>query len=599
MKSFLQKSLKNVYRNMTLWRGVMEDDVFQTVTKGRVLFLAGASFFGFMLVVARLTDVMIVERRTPKTWHVQHRVEDGGVPRADIVDRHGVVLATHLVTASAYCDTHDVIDVEEAIQALHTVLTEVPLEELTRKLTSGKRFVWLARHLTPRRQAALQRLGLPGIYLKKDYKRVYPLGHLASHVVGFCDTDGKGLGGIERSFDAELASMSGPLKLSLDSRIQHIAAEVLSEGVHEYHAEGGNFILMDMRTGEILAMVSLPDFDPNAVHQARVKDFFNRNTLGVYEMGSVLKILNVAIALDTGKVTRHSQFDVREPVKIGRFTVNDFRGQGRVLDLEEAFLYSSNIASVKIAQQFGGAEVQRAFFKNFGVFDPVTLEIPETGRPIYSRQWSSATALSASYGYGIALSPLRLLTTVNGIVNGGVLIQPTLLYGKNSERKVILSPSTSEQVRSMMRRVVVDGSARRADVPGYQVFGKTGTAYKNEDGKYATGKARRTTFIGGLPLKNPRYLFVIMFDDPKPTAQTAGYATAGWNVAPYAGKFIQRAAPLLGIPSQEEPLNETKSTVEAKIMLTTHQETKPPVPTHTRTAPYTSVQHFLAKSTTN
>lgn len=589
MKSFLQKSLKSLHRNMTLWRGVMEDDVFQTVTKGRVLFLAGAAFFCFMLVIVRLTDVMAIGKRSPKTWHVQHRVEDGGVPRADIVDRNGVVLATHLVTASVYCNTHDLLDVEEAVNALHTVLTEVPLEDLTRKLTSGKSFVWLARHLTPRRQAAIQQLGLPGIYLKKDYKRVYPLGHLASHIIGFCDPDGNGLSGLERSFDAELTSAGEPLRLSLDSRIQHIATEILSEGIREYRAEGGNLLMMDTHTGELIAMASLPDFDPNAANQARVKDFFNRNTLGVYEVGSALKILNVAIALDSGKVTRKSQFDVREPVKIGRFTVTDFRGKNRILDLEEAFVYSSNIASVKIAQQFGGAEVQRKFFKNFGVFDPVALEVPEIGRPIYSRQWTLATALSASYGYGIALSPLRLLTTVNGIVNGGILVNPTIIYGRKTEKRIILSPSTSGQVREMMRKVVVEGSARRADVAGYQVFGKTGTAYKNEGGKYATGKARQTTFIGGFPERDPRYILLIMFDDPKATETTFGYATAGWNVAPCAGKFIQRVAPMLGVPLQEESREALKDQ-ERHIVLTTRTQdaTKP------TKAPFKDIRQLLS-----
>lgn len=547
MRSFLSKSIKHIRRNLLIWQGVMEDDAFQTVTKGRVLTLSGAAFFCFTLVGVRLTDLMIVERRSPHAWHVQQRAVDGGVPRADILDRNGVVLATHLVTASAYCDTRDLLDVDEAIDALARVLPEISRETISRKLRSGKSFVWIARHVTPKRQEAIQRLGLPGIYFKKDYKRVYPLGHLASHVVGFCNPDSEGLSGVEHCFDALLASSNDPLRLSLDVRVQHVAVELLGAAVEEFHAEGGNVIVMNARSGEILAMTSLPDFNPNAAKDAKVKDFFNRNTLGVYEMGSVLKVLNVAIALETGRVTRHSMFDVREPVKIGRFTVTDFRGQNRILNLEEAFLYSSNIAAIKIAQQFGGAEVQQKFFKAFGVFDPVNLEVPERGRPLYAQNWTSATAMSAAYGYGVAISPVRLLSTINGITNGGILVEPTLVCGKKTERRLILTANTSHQVRSMMRRVIAEGTARRADAKGYRVFGKTGTAYKNKEGRYDPNKERRTVFVGGFPEEDPQFIVLFMLDAPKATKKTFGYATAGWNVTPYAGQLIERIAPLLGV----------------------------------------------------
>lgn len=566
MKTFLHRPLAPLGD----WQERLRAEDFSAHVRGRAFFLVGAFFAGFGLIGFRLTDLMIREHAPYRVWRAQESRLDGGMPRADIVDRNGAVLATHIVTASVYVDAREIQDADEAVAALSTVLTEVPIDTLRAKVTSGKRFVWLARHITPKRQEAIQRLGLPGIYLRKDSKRVYPLGALASHLVGFCGIDGDGLSGVERSFDAYLAQSLDPLRLSIDVRVQHIVLDLLQEAISEFKAVGGNAIVMDAQTGEILAMESLPNFDLNAFQKMGDREaFFNRNTLGVYEMGSVFKVLNVAIALESGKVTKDSNFDVREPVKIGRFTVTDFRGQNRVLNLEEAFVYSSNIAAVKIAQQFGGGEIQKRFFTDFGVFSPVELEMAETGRPIYEHRWTNATMMAASYGYGVAVSPLRLLTTINGIVNGGVLVNPTLLCGKVSERRRILSSTTSRNVRDMMRKVIREGTARKADAKGFRVFGKTGTAYKNKKGRYDTNRARRTVFVGGFPVEKPQYVVLFMLDEPHATEQTFGYATAGWNVTPYAGKLIERIAPLLGVKVAEEDPSDT-SVSPALIRRTEH-----------------------------
>lgn len=535
------------------WKERLREGAQAANIRGRLFFLMGTFFTSFGLISFRLADLMIHERTPRPVWRAEVGHPDGGMPRADILDRNGTVLATHVVTASAYVDAREIQDANEAVEALHTVFPEISLETLRTKVTSGKAFVWLARHLTPKRQDALQHLGLPGVYLRKDFKRVYPLGNLASHLIGFCGVDGNGLSGVERSFESYLLQSLEPLRLSLDVRVQHIVLELLQEAIQEFKAIGGNALVMDAQTGEILAMESLPTFDLNTFQKVENQEaLFNRNTLGVYEMGSVFKVLNVAIALESGKVTKQSQFDVREPIKIGRFTVTDFRGQNRILNLEEAFVYSSNIAAVKIAQQFGGAETQQRFFSSFGVFDPVELEVAEMGRPIYASRWTNATMMASSYGYGIAVSPLRLLSTINGIANGGVLVSPTLLCGKTPERKRIVSPKTSQDVRAMMRKVIANGTARKADVPGYRVFGKTGTAYKNKQGRYDANKARRTVFVGGFPVESPRYMVLFMLDEPKPTKQTFGYATAGWNVTPYGGKLIERIAPLLGVKMATE-----------------------------------------------
>lgn len=551
------------------WREHSRAEDFIMRVRGRAFFLIGTFFAGFGLIGFRLTDLMICERVPRKVWRAQGSQADGGMPRADIVDRNGTVLATHIVTASAYVDGREILDADEAVEALSKVLPEVSIETLRTKITSGKSFVWLARHLTPKRQEALQRLGIPGVYLHKDSKRVYPLGSLASHLIGFCGVDGNGLSGVERSFDTYLTQSIKPLRLSLDVRVQHIVLDLLRKAISEFKAVGGNALVMDARTGEILAMESLPNFDLNAFHKIDDREaFFNRNTLGVYEMGSVFKILNVAIALESGKVTKDSQFDVREPIRIGRFTVTDFKGQNRVLNLEEAFVYSSNIAAIKIAEQFGGGNVQKRFFTRFGVFDPIELEIAETGRPIYASNWTNATMMTATYGYGVAVSPLRLLTTINGIVNGGFLINPTLLYAKVPERRRILSSATSRDVRRMMRKVVRDGTARKADAKGFRVFGKTGTAYKNKKGQYNANHARRTVFVGGFPVEAPRYVVLFMLDEPHPTEKTFGYATAGWNVASCGGKLIERIAPLLGVRMADEEPEEKNGSVASLVKRT-------------------------------
>ncbi|MDR1907464.1 MAG: penicillin-binding protein 2, partial [Holosporales bacterium] len=510
MSHLFQRSFRAIYRHLSVWQDVLRDSRLTSLIVGRLLFLSGGFCFCFALVGVRLIDLMVLSRASTRVWKVQNHVSDGGVPRADIVDRNGAVLATHLVTASVYADTREIQNVNEAAELLASVLSESSKEELLRKLESGKSFIWLARHITPKRQYAIQHLGLPGVYLKKDYKRVYPYGALACHIIGCCDVDGYGLSGVENHFNSLLLGAADPLKLSIDIKIQHIMSELLASAVKEFRAIGGNAIVMDAQTGEIIAMESLPNVDLNKFNTAQADDLFNRNTLGVYEMGSVFKVLNTAIALESGKVTKGSLFDARAPIKIGRFQVTDFRGKNQIMTLEDAFVYSSNIAAVKIAIQFGGGAVQKKFFTKFGVFDPVLIELPEIGRPIYPQRWTDATMMSSTYGYGLAVSPLRMLTLVNGI-SCGYFVCPTLLFGKEKvERRQIVSPNTSACIRHLMRRVVCEGTAKRANIKGYGVFAKTGTAYKNHKGSYDKQRSRRTVFIGGFPEYAPKYMVIFM-----------------------------------------------------------------------------------------
>ncbi|MDR1597780.1 MAG: penicillin-binding protein 2 [Holosporales bacterium] len=530
---------------------MLHDNSTTSIVAGRLWFVSGGICFCFTLVAVRLVDLMVLSRVPVRAWRMSNSTCGGGIPRANIVDRNGVILATHLVTASAYADTREIQNVDEAVEQLSAVLTEYSKEELRRKVESGKSFIWLSRHLTPKKQYALQHAGIPGVHLKKDYKRVYPYGNLACHVIGYCDVDGEGIAGIENYFNSYLFTSSNPLKLSIDVRIQHIASELLAGAISEFRAIGGNVIVMDMHNGEIIAMESSPNVDLNQFNTAKADDLFNRNTLGVYEMGSVFKVLNTAIALESGKVARGSLFDARAPIKIGHFQVSDFRGKNQILTLDDAFVFSSNIAAVKIALQFGGGSVQKKFFTEFGVFEPISIELPEMGRPIYPARWSDVTMMSSTYGYGVAISPLRMISLVSGITTG-YMMDPTLLCGHVNMRKRIVSNATATYLRHLMRRVVREGTAKQANVKGYRVFAKTGTAYKNKKGHYDSKGARRTVFVGGFPAEAPKYIVLLMLDEPKATERTYGFSTAGWNVVPYGGKLIGRIAPILGVEMADE-----------------------------------------------
>jgi cell division protein FtsI (penicillin-binding protein 3) len=502
---------------------------------------------------------MIISKRTAREVHISSEIP---VKRADIVDRNGELLATSITTYSCFADPSVIIDMDDTAKKISKVLNVKDLNKIKMKLSDkNKHFVWMARHIPPELQEAVMDLGLPGIFLKKDYKRIYIHGPLFSHIIGLSDIDGNGLCGLERGFNDQLIEHSNKkLALSLDLRLQHIIREELRKGVAKFNAIGGNAILMSI-DGEILSMVSIPDFDGNNV--VDVKALFNRNTLGVFEPGSIFKILNVAIALDSRSATLSSMFDAAHAIKIGRHTITDFRGKNRSLSLAEAFVFSSNIASVKIAQNFGIA-VQKEYLKNFGLTKKVSLEIPEVGAPLFPSHWTNATSMTISYGYGIAVSPLQILSTVTSIVGGGRIVQPTLLLGKNKENrgKRIVSQETSETVRDLMRAVVLYGTGKKASVDDVEIFGKTGTAYKTCNKGYGTNsnRARITTFLGGFPKDSPKYMLIVMLDAPKAIEGTFGFATAGWNVAPIASEIFKRISPILsdGNTKQETELKVVK-----------------------------------------
>ena len=485
--------------------------------------------------------------------------------RADIVDRNGVLLASSLATASLHADPKLIINPVEATRKLVSVLPDLDYNDTLSKLKSDKRFVWIRRNLNPREHYEVNRLGIPGIYFQREERRVYPNANLTAHVVGFTGVDNSGLMGIEQSFDKQLRASSEPLQLSLDVRLQHIVKRELQTAVDEFQALGGAGMIMDVKTGEVLAMVSLPDFDPHAPtndENAR----FNRNTLGVYEMGSTFKIFNSALALESGKIHMGDSFDATKSIRVGRFSISDYHGKNRWLTVPEIFMYSSNIGSVRMAMEVG-TPAQRALMDKLGLLKRSPVEIPEVGAPMVPHPWRDASTMTIAFGHGLSVSPVQMASAAGAAMNGGIL-HPATLLKRAPDAEIpgtrVISPQTSDQIRRLMRLVVTQGTATGAAAPGYVVGGKTGTAEKTSGHGYAK-KALLSSFIGGFPINDPRYLVLAMIDEPKGNKRTFGYATGGWVAAPLAGRIIRQVGPLMGISPIDENLPEIRNATEIHL----------------------------------
>jgi cell division protein FtsI (penicillin-binding protein 3) len=554
MRGLIKAPLKLLTRNLSLWHQVIQDKSVLEMARNRCLVASALFMLAFMVIAGRLTEIMVIRSGGETHNSDSEATQPQIVSRKDIIDRHGEILATHLITASVYANPKVIINPEEAARKLSNLIPELEYDSLLKKLKSDKGFIWIIRHVPPKLQQAINQLGIPGIYLQRDQRRVYPYGRLVSHVIGYCGIDGEGLSGIEKKFDDYLRikkgnKESGPLQLSVDVRVQHVVYDELMKGIEEFQAEGGNAIVMDVETGEILSMVSFPDFNPNLPNEEKVTEAtFNRNTLGAYESGSTFKIYNTAIALETGKATLTSRYDASSPIRVGSKKIDDFKGKYRVLDVTEIFIYSSNIGSAKMALDFGAA-AQKDYLQKFGMFDSPKVELPEVGHPLVPKTWREVTTMTVAYGYGIAVSPLQLIAGVAGIINNGYRHEPTLLKipaNMPLEGRQVVSPKTSKMIRHLMRLVVTDGTAKTADVPGYEVIGKTGTAHKTQGRGYAN-KAKLSSFVGAFPKNKPKYILILFLDNPKPTKKTHGYATGGWTAAPVAGRIISRIAPLMGV----------------------------------------------------
>jgi cell division protein FtsI (penicillin-binding protein 3) len=539
----------------------LDGNAKRAIETGRTrLLVAGALFVVAYLVIAvRLVTVMLLtDGAEPRIAAVPAQVAP--IERGEIVDRNGVVLATNLTTYSLYANPQQIMDVDEAVNGLSGLFPDLGKETIRGKLTSGRSFEWIKRNLTPRERSAVIRLGVPGLSFQEEERRIYPQGRLTAHVIGFTDIDNRGLAGVEQSFDEVLRQGHRQIALSLDIRIQNILHEEVSRAIADFRAVGGSGMVLDIETGEMLGMVSLPDFDPNSPGDAPDEARFNRNTLGVYEMGSTFKLFNTAMALDDGVVSLGDRFNATHPLRVSGYTIHDFHPENRWLTVPEIIQYSSNIGSALIAAEVG-TERQKEFMARVGMLKPVSLELPELGQPMYPGRWTSLSTMTIAYGHGIAVTPLHLLAGVAGLIDGGMYRPVTLMKrdgGAPLAGRRILKEATSADIRKLMRLVVESGTGKSANVPGYLVGGKTGTAEKTM-GRGYNSNASLASFVAAFPMNAPRYAVLVIVDSPKPNAASHGFATAGWVSAPAVGRVIERMAPILGMAPLPDSATEARN----------------------------------------
>lgn len=523
----------------------------------RLLLISIVFVLGLLLVAVRMIQLNIAakHRMAPQTTERS----DVSLIRGDILDRNGVLLATTLKTPSLFADPSLIEDKDkkDVTRQLVKIFPELTEKEVLAKLSQDRRFVWIKRQITPKQQLAVNRLGIPGLDFQYEVRRFYPQENLTAHSVGFTDRDGQGLAGIESYFGKQLTSSDTSIQLSLDTRVQHIAREALQKAITHFQAIGGAAAVMDSRTGELLALVSLPDFDPHHPGDKVIKDqdsdpHFNRATLGTYEMGSTFKTFTTALALDKANVKISDKFDATNPIKIGRFTINDFHPERRPLTVAEIFQLSSNIGTVRIVQKIG-TDVHKAFIEALGLAETLPVEIPEKGRPQVPNPWRDISSMTIAFGHGMAVTPLHLVHAFNAVVNGGNLIPVTILKRDKppEEQKRVISEETSKTMRRLLRLVVTEGTGTKAEAEGYVVGGKTGTTEKNKNGRYEK-KSLISSFISAFPMNDPQYVVLVMVDEPKGQKDSYGYATAGWVAAPAVKEIIERIAPILGVAPQNE-----------------------------------------------
>lgn len=492
---------------------------------------------------------------------------DVAVARPDLVDRNGEILATDVLSYSVFAEPRNIIDPDEATELLTAVFPDLDARKLRDDLSTTRGFLWVKREISPGQQAEVHRLGIPGVGFLPENKRVYPNGVAAAHVLGFANIDNVGIAGMEKWIDNQgLQDLKGvglltdasdlkPIQLSIDLRVQHALRDEIAKAIDKFRAIAGAGAILDVETGEVIALVSLPDFDPNHPVDALESDRINRINVGVYEMGSTFKALTIAMGLDEGNYTVNSTLDARSGLRFGRHTIGDYRGQNRVLTVPEVFVHSSNIGTARMAMGVGVAGHQD-FLRKMGQLDRLQTELPENARPIVPGRWTEINTATIAFGHGLAVAPLQAAMATAALMNGGYLITPTFLRRTPEEARRtaqrVIKPETSEAMRYMMRLNAERGSAARSSIAGFYVGGKTGSAEKSVNGRYVKGKLL-TTYVAVAPSDNPRYLFLTILDEPKGLPETHGFATAGWNVAPTTGNIVERTAHLLDITPRFNP----------------------------------------------
>ncbi len=541
------------------------------MARSRLMLLSLFFIITYIVIAARIFDLTIIQGEMKKGEETVSMLEAEPVQkkiahRADILDRNGIILARSLKTASLAADPELIPDKQIVAKDLIKIFPELTYGETLKKLQEPRRFVWIKRNMTPDDQYKILYLGHPGLSFMEEERRLYPQGPLASHIVGFTNTDDRGLAGLEAGFDKLLMESGEPLMTTIDVRVQHALRRETANAIKKFNAVAGAGVVMDVNTGEILAAVSLPDFDPHKVNDKDKNTMFNRLTLGVFEPGSTFKIFTTAAAIENAGAGMGATYDATKPLKVGRFTISDYHAEKRVMTLPEVFMHSSNIGSVKMAQQVGTEQFQN-FLSDLGLFKAPDIEIPEVGAPLIPKPWKEINTMTAAFGHGIAVSPLQLVTASSSIMNGGILVKPTLVLDKTLKKDKgnsirVVSEKTAHRMRQLMRLVVTGGTGGNADVAGYNVAGKTGTAEKDSGGKYDQNKLR-SSFMAFFPAENPKYAVYILVDEPKGNKESYGYATAGWVAAPAVKKVIESIVAIEGIKPQDS--DELGGTLDAYV----------------------------------
>ena len=522
----------------------------------------GLALLVFSLVYLIIGGRLVLYAVAPESHVARRAINTDAVAtaRPDIQDRNGEVLATDVVTPSLFAAPRRIIDADEASELLTAVMPDLAGTDLRERLASKRGFVWLKREISAKQQLEVHKLGVPGLGFLNETKRVYPKGVEASHVIGHVNVDNQGIAGLEKWLDGNgLADLhragfasdrnQAPIELGLDLRVQHVVRDELVAAREKFKALAAAGVVLNVRTGEIVALVSVPDYDPNNPREALDPTRINRLTTGVYEMGSTFKALTIAMGLDSGKVRLNSTFDARMPLRFGKFDIHDFHAQNRVLSVPEIFTYSSNIGAARVALAVG-VEGHKAFLRKLGQLDRLRTELPESAEPIIPKRWGELNTITIAFGHGLSVAPLQAVMGVAALVNGGHLIPPTLLKRNEQEAlavsRQVIKPETSTMMRYLMRLNAEKGSATKVDVKGYYVGGKTGTADKVVNGRYSKTKVL-TDFMAVVPADDPRYLVLVMLDEPQPLPETHGFTTAAWNAGPATARIISRIMPMLGV----------------------------------------------------
>ncbi len=555
--------------NRRLRHEQMQDRARQRA-EGRLLVLAGMFFLAFCTIGLRMG---VLAGTVPEEPTAQARGNPIIGQRADILDRNGRILATNLQTHSLYAQPPQMVDPEKAATELAAIFPELDAEELLEDFTGERRFLWIRREISPEQMQAVHDIGDPGLLFGPREMRLYPNGALAAHILGgasygregVSSAEVIGVAGVEKFFDDQLrdpANEGAPLHLSLDLTVQAASERVLQGGMMLMNAKGASSVLMDVHTGEVISMVSLPDFDPNDRPRVLTEGdqgdspLFNRAVQGVYELGSVFKIFTVAQAMELGLVNPDTVIDTSGPLTWGRFRIRDFRDYGDELSVSEVIVKSSNIGTARIAQTIG-AERQRDFLGQLGFLEPTPAEMVEapTGVPLLPPNWSEISTMTISYGHGLSSSPLHLAAGYASLLNGGTRVEPTLLRRDRPQRGPrVVSEEVSAAARLMLRQVVSEGTASFGDVEGYAVGGKTGTADKpRPTGGYYEDKTI-ATFASVFPADDPEYVLIVTLDEPQIEALGETRRTAGWTAVPVAAEMIRRVAPLLDMRPDVETL---------------------------------------------